>query len=151
MIIFLRLFLWRRSALPCGMAKKPRVVTAGGKDLRSNPFASLGGQLGDLPAGDATAVVVPEPDSGSDAAADMFAGKLVVRREKKGRGGKVATIVDGLRGTASELDELARELRRALGAGAHVEDGRVVVSGVHTQKLHDVLRERGARTVVIGN
>lgn len=133
------------------MAKKPRVDTAATEDLRSNPFASLASQLGDVPVGDPQTDAAPEAESQARGATDMFMGKLVVRREKKGRGGKVATIVDGLRGSTAELDELARDLRRALGAGAHVEDGRVIVSGVHTQKLHDVLRERGARTVVIGN
>lgn len=133
------------------MAKKPRVDTAAGGDLRSNPFASLASSLGDLPPGEPETEVEAAPATQPIAPSKMFGGKLVVRREKKGRGGKVATVVDGLQGTPDELDTLARELRRALGTGAHVEGERVVVGGVHTERLRDHLLGQGARTVVIGN
>lgn len=55
---------------------------------------------------------------------------LRTRVERKGRGGKTVTLVEGLDELADdERDALARDLRKALGTGAKVEDGAIVVQG----------------------
>ena len=56
-------------------------------------------------------------------------GKITLRRERKGHGGKTVTVVSGLRLDAHRLDSVARALRRALGAGATVDDGTIIVQG----------------------
>lgn len=45
-------------------------------------------------------------------------GKLHIAIEKKGRGGKTATIIYGFNGSDEELQELASTLRHRLGTGA---------------------------------
>ncbi len=77
--------------------------------------------------------------------------KLVVRRERKGRGGKTATVVEGMRLSPSALERIARELRRALGCGAGVEEGRLVVQGDLVARVERWLVEHGAPKVVVGN
>lgn len=119
-----------------------------------------GATLGDLLAerGIATSPV-PEPGSTPPPAATPAASdvdlsrcqKLVVRREKKGRGGKTATVVSGLGLRAADLERVARTLRRALGCGATVEDADVVLQGDMTRRVQAWLTARGARQVVIGN
>ena len=94
----------------------------------------------------------PAPAAAEPGAAELSrCGKLVVRRERKGHGGKTVTIVDGLGLPAARLEQLARALRTAMGCGARVDGGRVVVQGDLTQAVEGWLRKRGARQVVIGN
>src|SRR5690349_5536850 len=52
-----------------------------------------------------------------------------LRLEKKGRGGKAVTVVDGLPNNAAFLKDLSQELKRACGTGGAVLDGGVEVQG----------------------
>ena len=74
---------------------------------------------------------------------------LVVRREKKGRGGKTVTRISGL--GDQDLPALARDLKRALGCGATVEEGDVLVQGAQVERAAAWLEQRFGRTVVRGN
>jgi translation initiation factor 1 len=78
-------------------------------------------------------------------------GKIVVRRERKGHGGKTATIVAGIRLPARDLERLARTLRRALGCGASVDGDHLVVQGDQGPRVQEWLAAQGARRVVLGN
>ncbi len=78
-------------------------------------------------------------------------GKIVLRRERKGRGGKTATVVSGLGLSSSQLDAVARALRKALGCGATVEGADIVLQGDMTTRAQTWLAQRGARQIVIGN
>lgn len=137
------------------MGRKTKVSTDGGAPLSSNPFASLGGALGDLPEGEPAAepAVAAEavPAEATSAGLAGNKGKVVVRREKKGRGGKTATVIEGLGLPASELSAMAKQMRRRFGCGASVEGETVVLSGAQTDRVRDWLVEQGARKVVVGN
>ncbi len=76
--------------------------------------------------------------------------KLVLQHERKGRKGKTVTrlLNTGLEGPG--LEELTRELRRALGCGAHVEESCVVLQGDLRKRAKAWLAKRGAKRVVIG-
>lgn len=78
-------------------------------------------------------------------------GKILVRRERKGHGGKTVTIVEGLGLPAARLEELARSMRIAFGCGSRVDGGRVVLQGDLAASLGAWLHKRGARRVVVGN
>ncbi len=128
--------------------------------LVSNPFAGLASLSGALPS-------EPEPEPArapeqpeaatSDSGATPWekpgalAGKLVIRRQRKGHGGKTITRVSGISLAAPELEQLARALRRELGCSGRVEGEDVILGGARQQQLADWLRSRGARTVVIGS
>lgn len=77
--------------------------------------------------------------------------KLVLRREKKGRGGKTATIIEGLKLPPSALDRIARDLKRALGCGATIEGNTIVAHGDMSARLEPWLTARGAKKIVIAN
>jgi translation initiation factor 1 len=132
------------------MSRKPKIPTDGAPPLSSNPFAALAGALGDLPP--APAAEQPEaPRAPADAGSLRLRGKIVVRREKKRRGGKTATVLEGLQLSDDALEILAQELRRSLGCGAYVEGATVVVSGAQIDRIRDFLSARGAKRIVIGN
>lgn len=125
--------------------------SGGAEAMSNNPFAALLDAREQVPDGDPVAERPEEPPSSEDADGVSFDGKLVVRREKKGRGGKTATVIEGLRGAPEDLDAIAQGLRKELGCGAHMEGDRVVVGGAHVDRLCDWLRGRGAKRVVAGN
>ena len=66
-----------------------------------------------------------------------------LRMEKKGRGGKTVTIVDGLPQNDEFLKELSQELKRACGTGGTVVDGGVELQGDLRPRVRDVLTRRG--------
>jgi translation initiation factor 1 len=55
--------------------------------------------------------------------------KISVRTERKGRGGKTVTIVEGLHQTEPELQRMAKMMRKGLGCGASIEGGCIVLQG----------------------
>lgn len=77
--------------------------------------------------------------------------KLVVRRERSGRGGKTVTVVAGLQLPPARVDEIARAMRKALGCGSWVEEGLVVLQGDRAPAADEWLRRHGARQVTRGN
>ena len=66
-----------------------------------------------------------------------------LRIEKSGRGGKTVTVVDGLPGNASFLEDLARELKKACGTGGSVADGVVELQGDRRERLREILAKKG--------
>jgi len=110
-----------------------------------NPFAALASLRGTLPEG---AGVEPPAASAGDS---PFAAKLVIARERKGRGGKTATLVRGVTLTGAALEAFAREMRQSLGTGGGVEGDAIVLAGDQSARAAQWLRARGATRIVIGN
>ena len=110
-----------------------------------NAFAALAALRGTLPEG------TSDEPAATAAGAAAFAGKIVIARERKGRGGKTATLVRGVTLTGAALDAFAREMRQALGTGGGVEGEAIVLAGDQSARAAEWLRARGAARVVIGN
>lgn len=131
------------------MAKRhpgaPDANTPKTEPAATSPFAALAGLRDALPP------MTPAPAAPSPPAArkPAFAGKLVVQREKKGRGGKTVTRVRGL--APSSLDALATQMKKALGCGATIEDGDLVLLGSLVERAAAWLRAQGAERVIEGN
>lgn len=62
---------------------------------------------------------------------------LHVLIEKKGRGGKTATIIEGFEISDEEIDEIARTLRKKLGTGGSARGGEILIQG---DRKPDVVR-----------
>jgi translation initiation factor 1 len=134
--------------------KKERLENdlTGGR-LSHNPFAALGG-------GGAGGDGAPSSGGASGAGASPAptatpaparGGKLVVRFEAKGHGGKPVTRVQGLALDDAALEGLARELRRALGAGARVDGADLLVQGRQEERVIAWLADHGHGRAVRGN
>jgi translation initiation factor 1 len=63
--------------------------------------------------------------------------------EKKGRGGKTVTVVDGLPHNDAFLEELAQELKRLCGTGGTVTEGGIELHGDLRDRLRDALAQKG--------
>lgn len=70
-------------------------------------------------------------------------GKVRVRRESKGRGGKVVTLVSGLPLTADALRDAAKKLKQACGVGGAVKDGVIEIQGDQRDKVLQWLLAQG--------
>ncbi len=68
---------------------------------------------------------------------------LRVRIEKKGRGGKTATLVSGFVGTSADLADLGRTLKSKCGVGGSVKDGEILVQGDFRERVISLLRAMG--------
>lgn len=69
--------------------------------------------------------------------------KLRVGIERKGRGGKTATVVKGFVGTEADLNDLARTMKSRLGVGGSAKDGEIVIQGELKEKAVTLLRGLG--------
>lgn len=118
------------------------------RELTHNPFAALAGAGSPSAASSRPA---PEPDSPGPLrkAPPEFKGKLVIRRELKGRGGKTVTRISGL--PAAHREALASQMKKKLGCGAVIEGDDVVLLGDLQDRAADWLTERGAPRVIKGN
>ena len=77
-------------------------------------------------------------------------GVVRVSRDKKGRGGKTATLVTGLPGSEAELEALAKRLKSTLGTGGGIESRTLVLQGDHRERLLEELTRLGHRPKLAG-
>ena len=110
----------------------------------SSPFAALAGLRDQLPPGE-TPVVAPAKTP----PAPKGPARAVVRYERKGRGGKEATVVEQLGLAPAALDAWCRELKRALGCGGSVEGAAIALAGDQRGRLPALLEARGVRRVTV--
>ncbi|MBI4970737.1 MAG: translation initiation factor [Candidatus Omnitrophica bacterium] len=70
-------------------------------------------------------------------------GKVRVYLDTHLRRGKEVTIVEGLRHHPQMIEDIAAELKRALGAGGTVRAGRIEIQGDHRDKVSEKLTAMG--------
>lgn len=69
--------------------------------------------------------------------------KLRVAIERKGRGGKTATVVTGFVGSDDDLNALARFLKTKCGVGGTAKDAEIIIQGDLKQKVIELLKSDG--------
>lgn len=75
---------------------------------------------------------------------------LYVSRDKKSRGGKVATLVEGFEGSDAQLAELGKWLKQQCGVGGTAKNGEIVVQGDKRDKVAELLRNKGFKVKLKG-
>jgi translation initiation factor 1 len=101
-------------------------------------FAAL--QLEGLPSGP-----VHEAGGGPLPAKPVRCGRVVLRREKAHRGGKVVVVVDGFEAQHSleAIDALAKRLRESCGCGGTVRGRAVELQGEQAARARALLEAEG--------
>jgi predicted translation initiation factor SUI1 len=78
-------------------------------------------------------------------------GRVDIRRETGGRGGKTVTVVTGFTGIGPpEKEQLAKRMRAACGCGGTVKEGNIEIQGDHREKIARILADAGFRPVMAG-
>jgi translation initiation factor 1 len=128
-----------------------KLPTSGGQNLGQNPFAAL--SSAGLPQGapispSATPPIrKPQPEVRNE----KNRGRVDIRRETGGRGGKTVTVVSGFIGIGlPEKEQLAKKMRAACGCGGTVKDGNIEIQGDQRETIARILTEAGFRPVFAG-
>jgi translation initiation factor 1 len=64
---------------------------------------------------------------------------LIVKIDKKQRGGKVVTLIQGFVGSPDDLKELGKMLKTKCGVGGSQKDGEIIVQGDFKEKIFQIL------------
>ena len=67
----------------------------------------------------------------STAAAGPAKSRTIIRLDRKGRGGKSVTVIEGLRISAKDGEKLLKQLKAKLGTGGTLKDGSLEIQGEH--------------------
>jgi translation initiation factor 1 len=70
-------------------------------------------------------------------------GIIRLRIERKGRGGKSVTLVEGLPSNEAVLKELSKELKRHCGVGGSVKNGIIEIQGDVRDNAMALLKQKG--------
>jgi len=79
----------------------------------------------------------------STGAAQKSDGIVRVMRDRKQRGGKTVTVINGVMGSEAELTMLAQQLKKLCGSGGTVKDGNIEIQGDHCDKVEAKLTALG--------
>lgn len=96
----------------------------------------------DLPEGEITEA----PDDSADKKRDF---RLDIILEKKGRGGKQATIISGWEDSDEALLELAATLKKRLATGGSARGGEILIQGDRRKETLALLKDLGYNARII--
>ena len=69
---------------------------------------------------------------------------------KKGRAGKVVTLIKGFEGEAESLKELAKILKQTVNTGGTVKNGEILIQGNYRDQIIEKLQAMGHEVKRIG-
>ncbi len=92
-----------------------------------------------------------EPTKPSSPSPGKNRGRVEIRRQTAGRGGKTVTVISGFVGIGlPEKEKLAKQMQKSCGTGGTVKDGRIEIQGDKRQEVARILADAGFRPVHAG-
>lgn len=89
-----------------------------------------------------TAEVAPQQEPTEKARLDIIF-------ERKGRGGKTATIISGFTVSDDQVSDIAARLKRKLGAGGSARGGEILIQGDRRNDVLRLLTDMGLKARII--
>jgi translation initiation factor 1 len=122
--------------------------TDGGSVFGQNPFAQLSSE-GLPPGPKETSSGSAHPTRSEPNRKDR--GRVDIKRNTAGRGGKTVTVVSGFVGIGlPEKEKLAKQMQKFCGTGGTVKEGRIEIQGDKRAEVARILTEAGFRPVFAG-
>ena len=75
---------------------------------------------------------------------------LYLFKDRKGRNGKIATLVEGFECQQEIVEEVAALLKRKLGTGGSTRQGEILIQGERTKEVAQYLKELGYKVKISG-
>jgi len=69
--------------------------------------------------------------------------RMVVRLDRKGRGGKSVTVIEGLQLSVEDSEKLLKQIKAKLGTGGTVKNGALEIQGDHCDAVMAELSGKG--------
>jgi translation initiation factor 1 len=133
------------------MSDAKKFSTDGGQSLGQNPFGALSSVGLPVAPKAVSQPAAQSPKGRTETSPTKNRGRVDIRRETGGRGGKTVTVVDGFVGIGlPEKEALAKKMRNACGCGGTVKDGAIEIQGDQREKIAAILSEAGFRPVFAG-
>jgi translation initiation factor 1 len=132
------------------MSGDKRIPTDGGPSFGQTPFAELNSD--GLPPGPKENPGGSEDRPTAESTAPRKnRGRVDIKRQTAGRGGKTVTVVTGFVGIGlPEKEQLAKAMQRACGTGGTVKDGQIEIQGDKREEVARILTEANFRPVFAG-
>lgn len=130
------------------MGKKRQAEEPPRPEFKVNPFAGLKVKAPEAPLPTARPAPPPPPPKRPPGSypPEFTDRALVVRLEKKGRGGKTVTVIAGFRTECeAEMQDVAGSLRRLLGTGGTVVEDCLELQGDQRRRAAEWLQGKGFR------
>lgn len=97
---------------------------------------------------------VPDPKDATEekpgeliSAKDKAQMKMYVSRDKKHRGGKQVTLIQGHEGPEPAMEQLLSKLKSLCSAGGSLKEGELIIQGDHVKKVMAYLIKDGYKNV----
>lgn len=114
-----------------------------------SPFSVLA-QL-DLPRSPTSASDAEDAETAGTKTRAKDRGRLDIQRSTAHRGGKTVTVIKGFDGLArADIEQLAKALQKACGAGGTVKNGTIEIQGDQRNTALRILAAAGFRPVLAG-
>ena len=72
-------------------------------------------------------------------------GKISLQHQRTGRGGKTVTLISISGETKHNLEALLKKLKKALGCGGQIEEGKIVLQGEIADRASEWFAKMGAK------
>ena len=69
--------------------------------------------------------------------------KLIIKLDKKQRGGKTVTLISGFVGKTGDIEILSKLLKNKCGVGGSVKDREIIIQGELVEKVKEILKAQG--------
>ena len=91
----------------------------------------------------------PDPEPEIDETNNVRTGRIRIHLDRKKRGGKVVTLINGFDDEVGDdyLQTLGKRLKTLCGVGGAVKDGEIILQGDHRDRVLKVLMEEGFKDV----
>tara|TARA_B110000037_G_scaffold128293_1_gene145860 strand:+ start:1112 stop:1459 length:348 start_codon:yes stop_codon:yes gene_type:complete len=86
---------------------------------------------------------IPDEDIEEVPALELSDQKLYVSLDKKQRGGKKVTLIEGFQGHEEDINQLGKALKKMCGAGGAVKNGEIIIQGDFRDKVVVFLQKEG--------